>query len=61
MDNRAQISAELLIIMAAIAGFAILVVNALMSNTESMTGKLSDKTDSLLDEIDKIGEKANSS
>ena len=60
MDNRAQISAELLIIMAAIAGFAILVVNALMSNTESMTGKLSDKTDSLLDEIDKIG-KSNSS
>ncbi|MFH0986959.1 MAG: class III signal peptide-containing protein [Candidatus Micrarchaeota archaeon] len=54
MDNRAQISAELLIIMAAIVGLAFFVIQSLSSNAHSYSDALKAKSQDLLKEIDKI-------
>lgn len=54
MDNRAQISAELIIIMAAILAVAIVLVTNLKNTAGDASKKLSSKSDELLSKIDKI-------
>lgn len=54
MDNKAQISAELLIVMAAVVGFSLLLVQNLSSTSKKAAGKLNESSGRLLDEIDNI-------
>jgi len=56
MDNKAQISAELIIIMAAVLAVAILLINNMQSTAKQASSKLSNKTSDLLDMIDNITE-----
>lgn len=56
MDDRAQISAELLIIMAAVVGFSLLLVQNLSGTSEEAVSKLNESTDDLMNEIDNITE-----
>ena len=53
-DSKAQISAEMIIVMAALLGIAIVVVRKLTSSTEKASAKLDEKTDGLMNEIDEI-------
>ncbi len=54
MENRAQISAELLIIMAAVVGFSLLLIQNLSGTSEKAVSKLNESTDELMGEIDNI-------
>ena len=54
MDDKAQLSAELIIIMGVIIAFAIILFNNLKSTTQDASEKLEKKTDDLLRAIDKI-------
>lgn len=54
MEDRAQISAELLIIMAAVVGFSLLLVQNLSSTSGEAVSKLNESTDELMSEIDNI-------
>lgn len=54
MDDKAQISAELLIIMAAVIGFSLLLVQNISSTSKEAAGKLNESTDNLMGEIDNI-------
>ena len=55
MDNKAQISAELLIIMAAVLGVALILVNGLLTTGEEASKALDNKTSALLEKINRIG------
>ncbi len=52
--NTAQISAELLVVMAAVVGFALLLIQNISSTSEAAAEKLNESSESLLDEIDNI-------
>jgi len=54
MDNRAQISAELLIIMAAVIAIALILLKSLMSTASSGAEKLNKSSSAMMDEIDGI-------
>ena len=54
MNNKAQISAEMMMIMAILVGLAIMLMNMLMNNASSFSGKMNESSDKLLSDIDKI-------
>lgn len=54
MDSRAQISAELIIVMAAVLAVALILVKNLGSTAQSASSKMSNKSDDLLREIEGI-------
>lgn len=53
-DSRAQISIELIIVMAAVVAVVLLLVTQLQSSSEKGLAKLDKKTKDVFDEIDKI-------
>ncbi len=53
-DSRAQISIELIIVMAAVVAVVLLLVTQLQSSSASGIEKLEKKTEDIFDEIDKI-------
>ena len=55
MDSKAQISIELIVIMAALIVVALVLVNRFYATSQSASKKISDSTDSLMDKIDEIG------
>lgn len=54
MDDRAQISAELIIILAAIVSVAFVLIQNLSNTSKDAAKKFSSKSEDLLKEIDKI-------
>lgn len=54
IDNKAQVSAELILVMAAVLAVAILLVKQLQDTAKSGSKKLDEKTEKVLKEIDKI-------
>jgi len=54
LDEVAQISAELLVIMAAVIGFALLLIQNVSSTSEEAAEKLDEASEDLLDEIGNI-------
>lgn len=54
MDNKAQLSLELIIIIAAIIAIAMIMFKALSGNAASASERLGKDTDSVLDEIEKL-------
>lgn len=54
MDDKAQISAELLVVMAAVVGFALLLIQNISSTSEEAVGKLNETSGALMEEIDNI-------
>ena len=54
MDDRAQISAEMMMVLAILVGVAILLMNMLMSSAQSFSGKINQSSDKLLSDIDRI-------
>jgi uncharacterized protein (UPF0333 family) len=53
MDNRAQLSLELIIIIAAIIAIAMIMFKTLSGNAASASERLDKSTDAVLDEIEK--------
>ena len=54
MDDKGQMSAELILIMAAVLAISIFVINGLQSTTQSATSKLNKSSEVVLSKIDKI-------
>jgi hypothetical protein len=54
MDSRAQISAEMMMILAILVGLAIMLMNMLMNNAASFSGKVNQSSDALMKDIDAI-------
>ena len=54
MDNKAQLSLELIIIVAAIIAIAVIMFKALSGNAQEASDRLGKDTDSILDDIDKL-------
>lgn len=54
METRAQISIELIIVMAAVVAVVLLLVTQLQDSSEKGINKLSKKTKDIFDEIDAI-------
>jgi Tfp pilus assembly protein FimT len=54
MDNKAQISAELIIIMAIIAAFAVFLFQNLQGTVGKVSKTLDEKTSKLVSEIEKL-------
>ncbi len=54
MDCKGQVSAELLIIIAAVLAVAILLVTNMKTTATKASGSMSNKSDALLNEIDSI-------
>lgn len=54
MDNRAQISAEMMMILAILVGLAIMLMSMLMNNATSFSGKVNASSDRLMSDIDAI-------
>ncbi len=54
MENRAQLSLELIIIIAAIIAIALIMFKALSGNASTAAERLGKDTDSVLDEIEKL-------
>lgn len=54
MDNRAQISAEMMMILAILVGLAIMLMNMLMNNATAFSGKVGNSSDKLMSDIDAI-------
>ena len=54
MDNKGQISAELLIIMAAVLAVAFILVQSLSGTAKDASSKLEKSSNRLLEEIDNI-------
>ena len=54
MDNKAQISIEMILIMAALFAIALFVLQNLIGNADKFAGKMNESRDELLAEIDKI-------
>ena len=55
MDNRAQISAELLIILAAMAALALFLIDQLNTTAKDMNESYSSKVDAIKEKIDSMG------
>ena len=53
-EKKAQISAEMIIVMAALLGIAILLITKLTKTAKDSTNTLGKKSDKLLTQIDKI-------
>ncbi|MCD6414351.1 MAG: class III signal peptide-containing protein [Candidatus Diapherotrites archaeon] len=53
-DSKAQVSAELILIMAAVLAVAILLVKQLQDTAKSGSKKIDEKADKVFKEIDKI-------
>ena len=53
-EKRAQISIELIIVMAAVVAVVLLLVTQLQDSSEKGVSKLAKKTEDVFDEIDKI-------
>ncbi len=56
MDNRAQVSAELLIVIAAMAALALFLIDKLNSSAKKLGDKYDNTTDNLMKELDKLGD-----
>lgn len=54
LENRAQISIELIIVMAAVVAVVLLLVTQLQSSSKEGITKLEKKTQDIFDEIEKI-------
>ena len=54
MDNKAQISAELLIIMAAVIAIALILLKSMTGTAGSASDKLNESSGAMLNEIDDI-------
>ncbi len=54
MDKRGQVSAELLILIAAVLAVAILLVTSMKTTARKASASMSNKSDALLKEIDEI-------
>jgi len=54
LDRRAQISVELIIIMAAVVALVLMLVSQLQDTGVKAKGKIADKADEVFGEIDKI-------
>lgn len=54
MDNKAQLSLELIIILAAIMAVVFLVAQTLISNTRTVSGSVDESTSKLLQKIKNI-------
>ncbi len=54
MDNKAQISVEMIIIMAALVAMALLLVTNLHTTADNANTRLGDRADALMKEIDRI-------
>jgi uncharacterized protein (UPF0333 family) len=54
MKNRAQLSLELIIIIAAIIAIALIMFKALSGNASNASERLGKDTDSVLDDIEKL-------
>jgi uncharacterized protein (UPF0333 family) len=54
MDNRAQLSLELIIIIAAIIAIAVIMFRTLSSNAATASEKVGKDTDTVLNEIEKL-------
>jgi len=55
MDNRAQISAELLIILAAMAALALFLIDQLNTTAKDMNESYSSKVDAIKEKINNMG------
>ena len=55
MDNRAQISAELIIVIAAVLAIALILIKTLGSTSKTAAGKLNSSADKLMQEIEELG------
>lgn len=55
MDNRGQISAELLIVLAAMAALALFLVDQLNATAKEAEGVYTDKTDSIFSKLEDMG------
>jgi uncharacterized protein (UPF0333 family) len=55
MDNKAQISAELIIILAAVIAIVLLLVTRLRASATKASSTIGDKSDSIFQEIEKLG------
>ncbi|MBS3060448.1 MAG: class III signal peptide-containing protein [DPANN group archaeon] len=54
MDNKGQMSAELIILMAAVLTIGIFVVQSIMGSTQSAAAKLNKSTEKVLAEIESM-------
>ncbi len=54
MDDKAQISAELLVVMAAVIGFSLLFIQNISSTSEEAVSELNETSEDLMDEIGNI-------
>lgn len=54
LDRKAQISVELIIILAAVVALVLMLVSQLQSTGTEAKGKIEDKAKDVFDEIDKI-------
>ena len=54
MDSKAQISIELIIVMAAVVAVVLLLVTQLQSSSQTGVQKLQEKTQNVFDTIDQI-------
>ena len=54
MDDRAQISAEMMMVLAILVGVAILLMNMMMNSATSFSSKMNQSSDRLLSDIDRI-------
>lgn len=53
-DNKAQISAEMIIVMAALLGIAVVVITKLTSSASKSAQALDEKTDTLVERVNDI-------
>ena len=56
MDSKAQISIELIVIMAALIVVALVLVGRFYATSKTATKKIADKSDKLFDILDDIGD-----
>jgi len=54
MDNKAQVSTEMILVLAAVVAVALLLIQNLSSTADQAVGRLNKTTTKLLDEIDMI-------
>jgi len=54
MDNKGQVSTEMILVLAAVVAIALILIQNLSSTAEQAAGKLNSTTTKLLDEIDRI-------
>ena len=54
LDNRAQVSVELIVVLAAVVAIVLLLVSQLQSTTEKGSKVIEKKTNDIFDQIEKI-------